>query len=518
MNPEERLREAFQARSAEVEPSSPGHSLDAIASRLERAPGPEATVTRLRWFSAGALATAAAILLGLFSFGVFDADNAGDLDAVAAQPESTEPDSNDSDDPGSPPSTTTDLVITDDVPAVTSTSTPPPETDLTCPESDPAGQSNDTTGNVIAVVYHCYAGVEPDGAANAQYRSFNLITDADDSLWSAVTTQLGQTELSGSQVFALNATATDAVEDYVDGAWIADGRAVVDLRQRSVDDMAALPGGLSPALTALAMTTFHFPAVREVEFRVEGACLEVVADTGCQVWLRSGMAPHTADVVGQPSVVTRLSGGDGLNVREGPGVDDPVITVLSPGEVGIRALDETRIVAGNTWRRVVIADNTEGWVNEAFLGFPSPDGDAEALPADAMRASLAEFRAFALSPDGGVDRLSISDRGLWVGVPGKVARQPLVNISDRTGWFELQEWPNEGGLELDGKSLVTLLGLNALSDVDVATVPAVRSDGPRGFAGMPALTYTTDDGLVITLVFDFRDGFAELLAANAAVG
>jgi SH3-like domain-containing protein len=58
--------------------------------------------------------------------------------------------------------------------------------------------------------------------------------------------------------------------------------------------------------------------------------------------------------------------GEGINVREAPGIDSPRVGSLAEGDV-VDALGGPVEADGRLWRRVSALDGTEGWVLDDVL-------------------------------------------------------------------------------------------------------------------------------------------------------
>lgn len=71
-------------------------------------------------------------------------------------------------------------------------------------------------------------------------------------------------------------------------------------------------------------------------------------------------------------VVWGVSAGDVLNVREGPGVSNPIVKTLLPQALDVRACYDAEDVDGSTWRAVIV-DGEMGWVNVRFLKLEGSD-------------------------------------------------------------------------------------------------------------------------------------------------
>ena len=72
--------------------------------------------------------------------------------------------------------------------------------------------------------------------------------------------------------------------------------------------------------------------------------------------------PHNGDTL----MVVGVHYNDVLNVREGPGSDFPVVTVLEPDTTNIAALGMTWLLPGSAWY-AVSADGVQGWASGSFL-------------------------------------------------------------------------------------------------------------------------------------------------------
>ncbi len=66
-----------------------------------------------------------------------------------------------------------------------------------------------------------------------------------------------------------------------------------------------------------------------------------------------------------------------LNVRQGPGVDQAVVTTLPPDETGVVALGETRQIPGALWIAVETED-APGWVHMGYVGYEGSTYDETA--------------------------------------------------------------------------------------------------------------------------------------------
>lgn len=75
---------------------------------------------------------------------------------------------------------------------------------------------------------------------------------------------------------------------------------------------------------------------------------------------------------------------DVLNVRQGPGVGNPVIVSFEPGQRGIRRYDTTRQANGGSWGPVAVPGGV-GWVNLAYL---RPEGSRPPRTEGAIEPSV----------------------------------------------------------------------------------------------------------------------------------
>ena len=66
---------------------------------------------------------------------------------------------------------------------------------------------------------------------------------------------------------------------------------------------------------------------------------------------------------------------DVLNVRSGPGINNPIIATIAPGSGGLSVYDTIEVVGNSNWVPIeVAADGRGGWVSNGFL---RPDRPAE---------------------------------------------------------------------------------------------------------------------------------------------
>ncbi len=69
---------------------------------------------------------------------------------------------------------------------------------------------------------------------------------------------------------------------------------------------------------------------------------------------------------------------DKLNIREGPGTDQALLTRVGPLEDNLTATGRARALSRSIWYEVSTEDGITGWANIAFLGFMGAVDDATA--------------------------------------------------------------------------------------------------------------------------------------------
>lgn len=107
---------------------------------------------------------------------------------------------------------------------------------------------------------------------------------------------------------------------------------------------------------------------------------------------------------------------DGLNVRSGPGIDNPIVGSLNAGDRHIFATGERSTVNGAEWKQITFGDSDSvGWVSARFLATDIAPGDATptATPTATGSTSVVCFR---------------SD-----GTPAVIARIEFTNSTQITG-------------------------------------------------------------------------------------
>jgi len=345
------------------------------------------------------------------------------------------------------------------------------------------------------------------------------VTAGDASLYALMNTLMqpitaAELDQGVNSPFSLGASA------YLDGAWVDNGRAVVNFNAFAPDTFGGELETVDQkqrALRLLRSTVFTVPEVLELELRLGSDCtefskwFELSLEEGCTIWARGGAAAPSETPIGTPAVVV---GGEALNVRAEPGIDAEIIAQLSAGQIGIRVLEETALVSGSLWNRVVTPGGTEGWVSGTYIGILPGWEVTNGVVADPVRQASQALRAFAADPNQGVGGLSISNKGLFIGLPGGVLKQQPINLVTGTGWTAGQSWVRTGGADLSGQSLLQVLGLDRVNESTLAAAPVVRSTAPAGYSNLPALSFNRNDGGSTTLVFDFSSGTAELVAAD----
>ncbi len=69
---------------------------------------------------------------------------------------------------------------------------------------------------------------------------------------------------------------------------------------------------------------------------------------------------------------------DKLNIREGPGTDQALLTRVGPLEDNLTATGRARTLSQSIWYEVSTDDGITGWANSSFLGFMGAVDDATA--------------------------------------------------------------------------------------------------------------------------------------------
>ena len=75
--------------------------------------------------------------------------------------------------------------------------------------------------------------------------------------------------------------------------------------------------------------------------------------------------------------------GDGVNLRAGPGIGEPIITTLSKGQLVNRIDNSGRYsYNGITWDRVILADGRQGFISRDYLEAASNDSEVYTISAN----------------------------------------------------------------------------------------------------------------------------------------
>ena len=86
-------------------------------------------------------------------------------------------------------------------------------------------------------------------------------------------------------------------------------------------------------------------------------------------------------------IVTAVEPGDALNVRTGPGVDQPIIAGLTPSSPELESTGRIATVDDQLWREIVVPGNGVGWVNAAYLGEIPPPASLDVRHRTELRAN-----------------------------------------------------------------------------------------------------------------------------------
>lgn len=81
---------------------------------------------------------------------------------------------------------------------------------------------------------------------------------------------------------------------------------------------------------------------------------------------------------GDQLAVMGVASDDKLNLREGPGTDQALLTRLGPLEDDLVATGRARALSRSIWYEVSTDDGVTGWVNSSFVGFMGGVDDATA--------------------------------------------------------------------------------------------------------------------------------------------
>lgn len=85
------------------------------------------------------------------------------------------------------------------------------------------------------------------------------------------------------------------------------------------------------------------------------------------------LGPRAGDILG----VVGVAFGDVLNVRSGPGTDQPIVAQLDPMYAEILATGQHRLLTRSVWNEVTV-DGISGWANSSFMAYLGTIDDATA--------------------------------------------------------------------------------------------------------------------------------------------
>lgn len=85
------------------------------------------------------------------------------------------------------------------------------------------------------------------------------------------------------------------------------------------------------------------------------------------------LGPRQGDVLG----VIGVAYNDVLNVRSGPGTDQPIVARLDPTYTEIVATGRHRLLTRSIWNEITVRGTT-GWANSSFMAYLGPVDDATA--------------------------------------------------------------------------------------------------------------------------------------------
>ena len=206
-------------------------------------------------------------------------------------------------------------------------------------------------------------------------------------------------EVAGNAIQALIAGPTDQERDeglstaipadtLLLGIVIENNLATIDLGREFESG-----GGSFAMLGRLAQVVYtltQFPTVNEVQFKLDGQPVTVFSGEGILLedpvtrgdyasilplvpvtagdaprWLQADLPALTGVPAAHQSRVVLVADDDNLNVRSGPGVDNPVFGMLAPGTI-VRTTGNSTPVGSSRWVEVSTPAGF-GWVNERYL-------------------------------------------------------------------------------------------------------------------------------------------------------
>ena len=179
------------------------------------------------------------------------------------------------------------------------------------------------------------------------------------------------------------------------GIVIENGLATIDLGREFESGGGSF--GMLSRLAQVVYTLTQFPTVNSVEFKLDGEPITVFSGEGILLeepvtrgdyasilplvpapdgetprWVQADLPSLTSVPAVQQGRVVLVEEDDNLNVRTGPGIDNPVFGMLAPGTV-IRATSNSTLVGSGRWVEISTPDGF-GWVNERYLA-AVVDGD-----------------------------------------------------------------------------------------------------------------------------------------------
>jgi hypothetical protein len=84
-----------------------------------------------------------------------------------------------------------------------------------------------------------------------------------------------------------------------------------------------------------------------------------------------------------------VESGDVLNVRSGPGINNPIVATIAPGSGGLSVYDTIDVVGNSNWVPIEItADGRGGWASNRFLR-PDPPADGPTVQGSSSAEVLA---------------------------------------------------------------------------------------------------------------------------------
>jgi len=343
---------------------------------------------------------------------------------------------------------------TTDAGAVTTQPGPNPTDPVTSSTTTPDGSQTSTTTTTTVP---------------GEQRFVDIFLIKDSSYAVAVTRAVPATpDVAGNAMRALIGGPTDQeldeglssavpVDTLLLGIVIEDGLATIDLGREFESG-----GGSFAMLGRLAQVVYtltQFPTVNAVQFKLDGQAVTVFSGEGILLenpvtrgdyasilplvpvsageaprWVQADLPALNGVPAARQARVVLVADDDNLNVRTGPGVDNPVFGMLAPGTV-VRTTGNSTPVSSSRWVEVSTPAGL-GWVNERYLAavvdrnaFAADDRVGEAL--DEMAGIMADLGD--LTP-------VVSWRGLYVSHHDDPVRFGDLDdlLTDRTTY----KWPS----------------------------------------------------------------------------